>query len=455
MHRWRALLQTLVVSSAFVVLTGAQSNGCDPGDPGPICEPVVDPECPDGQLEPGGVDGDGCALPAVCVPDPCVLAGGTPSTYCTEDDACPDRDCGCQDWCDCGPTAYFDGQTCVPFPDPCTSTGGAWDEWCQDDQTCLSYCVCPDGATYDEMQGCLTPPDPNELCEWTGGTPNEWCQDACWEDQDGDGQIDDCGADPVCWTDCDCGWDAYFDPWVGCVTMDPGVLCEQTGGHFCDGWCECPWGTYYDEWSGCIPDPWVLCDSSGGVMETVCSEDDGQWGDAACWDQCTCPEGYVFDTQYGCYPGQQLLCEWSGGSWDQTCSDDWGQESCWDECTCPEGTYFDGYSGCVVDYATLCVQAGGEWVVTCDEQWGSCWEDCACPDGQYFDWVSACVTPEDCENGVDDDGNGLVDCDDWACSYGEACFVPGAEDCGNGLDDDGDGTIDCEDVDCDRQCQVR
>jgi hypothetical protein len=64
------------------------------------------------------------------------------------------------------------------------------------------------------------------------------------------------------------------------------------------------------------------------------------------------------------------------------------------------------------------------------------------------------VTPEDCENGVDDDGNGLVDCDDWSCSWGEACYVPGGEDCYNGLDDDGDGAFDCEDPDCDRECWI-
>ncbi|MFK8101081.1 MAG: M43 family zinc metalloprotease [Saprospiraceae bacterium] len=47
---------------------------------------------------------------------------------------------------------------------------------------------------------------------------------------------------------------------------------------------------------------------------------------------------------------------------------------------------------------------------------------------------------EICDNGIDDDGNGLTDCEDDAC--------PCAEICDNGIDDDGDGLIDCFDSDC-------
>lgn len=50
--------------------------------------------------------------------------------------------------------------------------------------------------------------------------------------------------------------------------------------------------------------------------------------------------------------------------------------------------------------------------------------------------------PEDCTDGVDNDGNGNVDCDDEACA--EAC----AEDCSDGIDNDDDGAIDCADDEC-------
>ncbi len=55
---------------------------------------------------------------------------------------------------------------------------------------------------------------------------------------------------------------------------------------------------------------------------------------------------------------------------------------------------------------------------------------------------------EICNNGIDDDGNGLIDCRDPACFGDPACFVPGHEICNNGIDDDDDGLVDCQDPDC-------
>jgi len=48
----------------------------------------------------------------------------------------------------------------------------------------------------------------------------------------------------------------------------------------------------------------------------------------------------------------------------------------------------------------------------------------------------------DCADGLDDDGDGLIDCEDADCAA--VCL----EDCGDGTDDDSDGYIDCEDDDC-------
>ncbi len=55
--------------------------------------------------------------------------------------------------------------------------------------------------------------------------------------------------------------------------------------------------------------------------------------------------------------------------------------------------------------------------------------------------------PEDCDNGLDDDGDGDTDCDDDDCD-GEPGCGPAAEDCDDGGDNDDDGAIDCEDADC-------
>lgn len=76
--------------------------------------------------------------------------------------------------------------------------------------------------------------------------------------------------------------------------------------------------------------------------------------------------------------------------------------------------------------------------------------DCADPDCRQ---ATACKSPsqEICDNGIDDDGDGMVDCADNSCAEAEAC----AEDpedpkeiCTNQKDDDGDGMVDCMDPDC-------
>ncbi|MFT5991123.1 MAG: hypothetical protein ACJA1R_000081 [Flavobacteriales bacterium] len=59
---------------------------------------------------------------------------------------------------------------------------------------------------------------------------------------------------------------------------------------------------------------------------------------------------------------------------------------------------------------------------------------------------------EICTNVVDDDGDELVDCDDPDCFSDFACIDPLSEQCFNGVDDDGDRLIDCFDPDCILQC---
>lgn len=53
----------------------------------------------------------------------------------------------------------------------------------------------------------------------------------------------------------------------------------------------------------------------------------------------------------------------------------------------------------------------------------------------------------ECADGLDDDGDGLVDCADPDCDAAPVCQGP-VEICTNGLDDDGDGLADCADPDC-------
>ncbi len=52
---------------------------------------------------------------------------------------------------------------------------------------------------------------------------------------------------------------------------------------------------------------------------------------------------------------------------------------------------------------------------------------------------------EDCTDGVDNDGDGHTDCDDWDCSEDPSCRETA---CDDGQDNDGDGFTDCQDKDC-------
>ena len=64
-------------------------------------------------------------------------------------------------------------------------------------------------------------------------------------------------------------------------------------------------------------------------------------------------------------------------------------------------------------------------------------------DGQSYEDTPTYET--DCSDGVDNDGDGYIDCIDFDCNGDPACPT---EDCSNGTDDDGDGYIDCDDFDC-------
>jgi len=57
---------------------------------------------------------------------------------------------------------------------------------------------------------------------------------------------------------------------------------------------------------------------------------------------------------------------------------------------------------------------------------------------------------EICDNGIDDNEDGKVDCDDESCSNDAACMETV---CNDGIDDEGDGLIDCDDPDCEGNWQ--
>ncbi len=86
-----------------------------------------------------------------------------------------------------------------------------------------------------------------------------------------------------------------------------------------------------------------------------------------------------------------------------------------------------------------------EWVcndgVDDDEDGVTDCEDSNCEDSPLCDELI-------CDDGIDDDGDGDIDCADRACRRAENCVEPI---CDDGIDDEGDGLIDCDDPDCGRR----
>lgn len=66
-----------------------------------------------------------------------------------------------------------------------------------------------------------------------------------------------------------------------------------------------------------------------------------------------------------------------------------------------------------------------------------------------------------CSDGIDNDGEGSIDCDDADCADDPACsqtaVVVPAEICSDEIDNDGDGLVDCADTDClkNRACKKK
>ncbi|HPB98627.1 MAG: hypothetical protein BWY17_02298 [Deltaproteobacteria bacterium ADurb.Bin207] len=96
------------------------------------------------------------------------------------------------------------------------------------------------------------------------------------------------------------------------------------------------------------------------------------------------------------------------------------------------------------------VDDDGDGAVDCDDD--DCLKDPSCMISAEY---AAPFEVEVCDNQVDDDGDGAVDCDDDDCLTEPMCMNSAeyaapfeVEVCDNQVDDDGDGAVDCDDDDC-------
>ncbi len=157
-----------------------------------------------------------------------------------------------------------------------------------------------------------------------------------------------------------------------------------------------------DDAGGCT-DPGCPCDYDGesdGVCGTATTDSDGN---------CQKPGGYEAD-EATC-DGLDNDCD---GDVDEGCDDD-GDDYCDADLT-------------VVGTPSVCPMGDGD----CNDE-------------------EASVHPgasEICDDGLDNDCDGDVDCDDDDCRGEPACTTGTETQCGDGVDNDGDGCTDCNDPDC-------
>jgi hypothetical protein len=377
---------------------------------GAIDDLEIIPACGDGILDPG----EEC--------DPPTSQGGDP---------------GCSDECTIVPTGCGDGVVTPPEEcDPPFAEGG--DPGCRDDCT---MAICGDGET-EAGEECDPPAS-------QGGVSN--CNDDCTLSVCGDGEIEageDCdppesqGGEAGCTDDCQlvsdtCGDGVVEPPLEEC---DPPF--SQGGEPDCNDECK-------------------LTSCGDGQVEggEECDPPFSQGGDANCSDECTlteCGDGIIEGAEDCDPPASQ------GG--EPECNDDCMLSMCGDEeieagedCDPPESQ--GGEPGCsdectFVDCGDSIVQPPEE----CDPPFtqggeAGCGDNCmfiVCGDGII-------EPPEDCDppasQGGDPEcgpdcmigdicGNGILD-------PGEECDPPTLpEICDNGIDDDFDGDIDCADIDC-------
>jgi hypothetical protein len=290
---------------------------------------------------------------------------------------------------------------------------------CTDDPVCqLPETNCTDGVDNDGDGA--TDCDDNDCTVDPACLPETNCTDGV--DNDGDGATDcddiDCANDLACVAGCQSDADC-----------NDGVSCT-------DDACDVVTGECSNVADDRLCDNLDFCDG----VETCDPVNDCQAGTPPCLAGEICDE--VTDT---CEP---IITDCQS---DADCADtDFcnGDETCVagtcvagsDPCvageTCNEGTDSCDVTECVAEVCDNGVDDDGDPYVDCEDQ--NCFNDPACmPD-----------TETSCTDGVDNDGDGVIDCGDSDCANDAACLPDTETSCTDGMDNDNDGKVDCNDSDC-------
>lgn len=408
-----------------------------------VCNDGIDNDG-DGRID--CADPDCAGTPDCCTPSPEICDDGVDQD-CDMRVDCADPDCARSPLC------------CTPVPEMCT---GGVDEDCDMRVDCAD----PDCAG---SPACCTPRP--EVC--SGGI-----------DEDCDLRIDcgdpDCAASPLCCVPvpemCTGGRDEDCDGSIDCMDPDCGghpaccvpspEVCSGGRDEDCDGLVDCAdpqcamdplCRTCPDRDLGSRVGARVASGSTvgqGADLVGTCGSTMGAPDVAFAW---TVPRSatYVFDTEGSTYDTVLYLIDGASCSGPViACDDDSGSGTRSRlERTLRAGTRLvivvDGFGTSAGDFVLNLAPLTSE-VGRCDngiDDDGDGRIDCVDPDCDAD--LSCCVPmPELCTGGADEDCDGRVDCADPNCRFDAACCTPAPEDCGNFADDDCDGRIDCVDPDC-------